>query len=509
MPRYAAVDIGSNSVRLLVSETGPGGELRTLALDRQVTRLGESVFRNGIVSAEAMEFLCRQLQAHAAIYRTHDVRAIRAVATAAIRDASNRQEFLQRASQALGAEVEVISGQEEARLIHLGVQTRWPHPKGRLLVVDVGGGSGEVMLSHNGRLEQAYSKPLGAVRLTEVFLKSDPPTAQELHRMERFIDEKLSAPLARIGRGRFDRLVATSATAAAVVCAVNRVPRDRREEADRYRASRAQVRRLYEKVREMPLEKRRRLTGIGPRRAEIVVAGAAVFHRVLELFEHHSMYYLNSGVRDGIVADLAARGVGREVARLTRDQRVVVEAMARKFGVATKHSRKVAELTNEIFDSTHHLHQLPAGHGRLLEAAAYLLDIGHFVSDTGHHKHSEYLVANAELPGFTDLERRMIGLLCRFHRKNMPGPRHAFFQELDAESKRTLLLMIPLIRLADGLDQGHEQPVESVRVEQRNGSLQVQVRAKGDIDLEVWSAESLGEVFKQAYGLPLQVVKLR
>ena len=247
MPRYAAVDIGSNSVRMLAAEVDASGQSRVLAEERQVTRLGASVFQYGRISEDAMLLVSQVLANMAQAYRKLDVLAVRAVATSAVRDAGNQREFLDRASVALGNRVETISGQEEARLIHLGVQARWPHPQKRLLIVDVGGGSMELILSDRGDLSAAYSKPLGAVRLTEVFLKHDPPAPEELRRIQEYIDEKIAPAVRRIGSRQFDRVIATSATAAAVVCAVNRVPRPRRDAADRLRATTAQVRRFFER----------------------------------------------------------------------------------------------------------------------------------------------------------------------------------------------------------------------------------------------------------------------
>src|ERR1700687_2211158 len=213
MPRYAAIDIGSNSVRMLTAETAPGRDTKILAAERQVTRLGAGVFLNGRIPPEAIDLVCENLSRMAQIYNKLDVIGVRAVATSAVRDASNQHEFLERASEVLGTPVEIISGQEEARLIHLGVQARWPQPDKRVLIIDVGGGSAEIILGENGALSEAFSKPLGAVRLTEVFLKSDPATPVELHRLDEYIEEKLATPLRRIGVGPFDRLVATSATA--------------------------------------------------------------------------------------------------------------------------------------------------------------------------------------------------------------------------------------------------------------------------------------------------------
>lgn len=508
MPRYAAVDIGSNSVRMMAAEVNQA-ETRILAQDRQVTRLGESVFRSGRIAKDALDFLCANLARMAATCSRLDVLALRAVATSAVRDASNQAEFLQRTETALGRNVEVISGPEEARLIHLGVEARWARPKERTLIVDLGGGSAELIISQGGQLIDAVSKPLGAVRLTEVFLENDPAQAEELERLGKYIDEKLISFHKQHGGEKFDRAVATSATAAAIVGAVNRVPRPKRDEADRMRASIGQVRDLYAFLARSDLAARRKLTGIGPKRAEIITAGTLVFLRILELFGHRSIYYCTAGVRDGIIADLAARGVGRELSQLSRDQRQVAEAMARRYGVSLKHARHVACLAHRLFEILQPVHQLTPPAGKLLEAAAYLHDVGHFVSSTGHHKHSAYLVANSDMPGFTDQERITIAALCRFHRKSMPQPRHAYFQTLDAESKRAVLRLTPLLRLADALDRGHEQRVRDLAGAVRNGNVNVLIQADTDAGLELWAANEAADSFLETYAQPISLQRAR
>jgi len=509
MPRYAAVDIGSNSIRMLAAETGHGTSAKILAAERQVTRLGAGVFQDGRITREALGFVSATLSQMAEVIQKLDVVAVRAVATSAVRDASNQHEFLERASESLGVPVEIISGLEEARLIHLGVQARWPQPQKRVLMADVGGGSVEVILSSNAVMEESFSKPLGAIRLTEVFLKSDPPAPLELHRMDEYIEEKLMTPLRKIGVGPFDRAIATSATAAAIVCAVNRVARARREEADRLKASVAQIRRFYREVRALDVAGRRKIQGIGPKRAELIVAGAAVFLRILELFHHPALHYSSAGVRDGIIADLAARGAGRELTMLNADQRRVVELMARRYGVQISHARKVADLAHTLFESLQPLHRLPPSLGKLLQASAYLHDIGHFVSNSSHHKHSYYLVAHSDLPGFTDTERQMIALLCRYHRKSMPAPRHTIFQTFDQDSRRAITLLTPLLRIADSLDRSHEQRVADLQVHLRNGSVTLQVDSAADTDLEMWAVERVADAFRETYQASLALTRAK
>lgn len=509
MPRYAAIDIGSNSLRMEAAEVLDGPP-KILASERQVTRLGASVFKTGKVSLESMDLVCGVLGQMAAAYKKLGISQVRAVATAAIRDASNQQEFLARASAALGTDVEIISGQEEARLIHLGVQSRWPHPTERFLIIDIGGGSAEVILSENENLSQASSKPLGALRLNEMFLKSDPPRPEELHRMEEYIEEKIQPVLRRVKNLGIDKVIGTSATASAVVCAANGIPRARREEADQKRATTAQIRKLYRELASLDTPHRQKIVGIGPRRAEIIVPGTAVLLHVLAGLEMSALYYSAAGVRDGIIADLAQRGSGGDTGQLSFEQRKTVEEMAERYGVSLRHARKVARLAADILRTLQPLHKLPTGAGRLLEGAAYLHDVGHYVSDTKHHKHSHYLVSNSDMPGFTEEERELIANLCRYHRKAMPTPEHSNLQPLTAEGRRTVNLMIPLLRLADSLDRSHGQRVRAVECKVRDTDVLVQLSgpAEADFDLEIWAAERQSEVFRQVYGKTLTVVRL-
>ena len=476
------------------------GETQILEQDRQVTRLGESVFREGKISKEALDFLCATLARMSAAYSRLNTIGIRAVATSAVRDASNQDEFLQRTSSALGTKVEIISGPEEARLIHLGVEARWPRPKERTLIVDVGGGSAELIISQGGQLIDAVSKPLGAVRLTEVFLQRDPPGREELQRLEAYIEEKLKPFGKEHGSEKFDRAVATSATAAALICAANQVPRAKRETADGMKASAPQLDELFASLSSVDVNARRKITGIGPKRAEIILAGAAVFRSVLKIFAHRSLYYSGAGVRDGIIADLAQRRVGREFAQLSREQRTLCESMAKRYGVSMRHVRHVACLAGQLFEIFQPLHKLPPAAGKLLEAAGYLHDIGHFVSGTAHHKHSAYLVANSDLPGFTDKERLTIAALCRFHRKSMPQVRHAHFQALEVDSRKVVSCLAPILRIADALDRGHEQKVRNITSIAPDGHINLQVEAEIDPDLEIWAASEAAEVFREVYG---------
>jgi exopolyphosphatase/guanosine-5'-triphosphate,3'-diphosphate pyrophosphatase len=304
-------------------------------------------------------------------------------------------------------------------------------------------------------------------------------------------------------------VVATSASASALLSAVHRITRAKRDQADRLRATTAQVRRVFKDITQKTLEERRKVTGIGPRRAEIIVPGVAVFLTILELLNLPAIHYCAAGLRDGLVADLAQRRVGRELARMTREQRAVVETLGRRFGADLRHARKLAEFGRGLFASLEPLHCLPPYYGKLLEAACYLYDIGHYISDISHHKHSQYIIANADLAGFTNSERQLIGQLCRYHRKAMPNQRHADFQSLGLDNRRALLLLIPLLRLVDGLDRSREQRVESVTCDLSGPDVLLRLRSNMDTDLEQWAVERVAEPFRQVYqrGLAVTVSK--
>jgi len=491
------------------AEIVPGQPARILASDREVTRLGESVFRSGSLSEEAVQGTCAVLARMADLYRKLDVVGVRAVATSAVRDAHNQEEFLERVSQAAGTRVEIISGREEARLIHLGVESVWPQNGRTVLMIDIGGGSAEIIAAEHGRLCEAFSKPLGAVRLRENFLTEDPPQPYQLRQMHEYIGQKLEGAVRRLGHGNWDRVIATSATASSVASAISRVPRNKRDEIDRLRISTTQIRQLYQKLSTRGLSGRRKITGIGPRRAEIIVPGVAVLLEFLQQFRAAAVYYSRAGVRDGIIADLAVRNVGAELSRLTRDQRREVENMGRRYGVALDHARKVADIANLLFTALQPLHQLPADRGKELDAAAYLHDVGHFVSDTSHHKHSWYVVSNSDLAGFTERERLMVAALCRYHRKSLPRPEHGAFQVLTPEERRTVMFLIPILRLADNLDRSHDQRIHGVECRLRDGMVTLQLQAYGDVDLERWAAERAAEAFQLVYNRTLSVSKAR
>jgi exopolyphosphatase / guanosine-5'-triphosphate,3'-diphosphate pyrophosphatase len=332
MSRHAAIDVGSNSIRLLIADVDACGRISPVHTDREVVRLGSGVFRDGRLTATSTGLACCVLERMAAACGQHDVSSLRAVGTAALRDAVDRSEFVLNASSILGSPLEVIGGLEEARLVQRGVAAQWPHEHERVLIVDVGGGSVQMILSDRERFAAGTSLPLGAVRLTERFLPDDPPSPSDVARLRLHVRERIASLAEPLARAAVHRVIATSATAGAIVCAVNGIRRSRRQYADRLPATARQVAELFGTLVDRDVSGRAGVVGVGRRRAEIIVAGVAVLDGLLSGLRLEKLHYSTAGVRDGIVADLHARAMGQSAEESftnTKHKRDVISASGR------------------------------------------------------------------------------------------------------------------------------------------------------------------------------------
>src|SRR6058998_623127 len=307
MPTFAAIDIGSNSVRLKIARLA-GHRLREIVEDREVTRLGESVFRSGFLSPEAMENTIKVLRRFHRTVQREGADVVRVVATSALRDARNSRAFLEWVRSATGWKVEIISGLEEARLIHLGLVSGLRVKASPVLMIDLGGGSCELTISNKGHIRETVSLPLGAVRLTNEFLRHDPPRKSELKRLRGFMTREVGRVVDRIVAARAKAVIATSGTAAALASHLQKGPKKRQPA----NVSRALMDRIAKLICRLPIEDRRKLQGIGPRRAEIIAAGALVYDELLQRCHLRGFRYSPLGLRDGLLVQMAAeydRGV--------------------------------------------------------------------------------------------------------------------------------------------------------------------------------------------------------
>jgi exopolyphosphatase/guanosine-5'-triphosphate,3'-diphosphate pyrophosphatase len=499
MPVFAAVDIGANSVRLKIAELRRG-RLRELHEDREVTRLGEAVFRTGALAPDAIARTVKVLRRFHKAAQEHGADAVRVVATSALRDARNARAFLEWVASATGWNVEVISGLEEGRLIHLGIMGQPRAARSRVLLMDLGGGSCEVTVSVNSHIKQMFSLPLGAVRLTQEFLKHDPPTRRELERLREFVVREVRRTARHVSRVRLRHAIATSGTAAALA-EQHHAGRKNRSGLVPTRA----LERMAEELAEMPQEERMELIGIGPRRAEIIIAGAVVFAELHALLGLKGFRYSPIGLRDGVLAQMAAdydRST-RSRKQIESERRDALQESARHYHVDLAHAERVKKTALELFDTLKSVHGLSTEYRDWLEAAAMLHEVGAYVNRAGRHRHTYYIIANSEIFGYTPQQRRLIATIARYIGKSRPASDERPLKQLAPGERKHLPRAVVLLRMAAALNQGRSHSVTHVRPRIKDGRVTLVVRARRRADLELWALSKERGYFREVFGREL------
>jgi len=503
MPTFAAVDIGSNSVRLKIARL-QSGRLRPLHEDREVTRLGEGAFRSGFLTPESMAETVKVLRRFHRATQQIVTDTVRVVATSALRDARNSQAFLEWVRSATGWRVEIISGVEEARLIHLGLVSGPRVDKQPTLMIDLGGGSCELTVTQGGHIRDAVSLPLGAVRLTDEFLSHDPSRKGELKRLRGLIAREVNRISSRIAAARIKNVIATSGTAAALAAVATHL---RRGGSRRPVVSRAEMTRIAKRLARLPVAERRKIEGIGPRRAEIIVAGATVYHELLDRLHLNSFRYSPLGLRDGILAQMAA-----DYDRSTRSGRQIeserLESIMKAvdhYGVDRKHAVDVRDSAALLFTSLRSVHRLPPEYGEWLAAAAMLYEVGDYVNRNGRHRHAHYVISNSEILGYTPQQRRIIAAIARYLGKSRPTVEDGPMKAVDPADRDNVQKAILLLRLARALNLGRSRAVQKVRISLRSAEVKLTLlpRARMGVDLELWAIEKEHDYFREVFGREL------
>jgi len=524
MPTFAAVDVGSNSCRLKIARV-VSHQLKTLHEDREVTRLGSSVFDSGLISPEAMAATLRALKRFQRAVQSHAPDRIRVVATSAMRDARNAAAFQAWVKAETGWNMEVISGLEEGRLIHRGVTSGEPGVHGKVLLIDLGGGSCEITLSENKRIRETVSLPLGAVRLTEEFLAADPAPPEGLAQMRQLIARELRRARRRIPHDSVSQVVATSGTAAALAEACAAVIKSAGIAGKRERpvgrvgntwrtvsagmagfAPSQLVRKLASRIAKMSLPEREAMPGIGPRRAEIIVAGAEVYAEFLDAFGLSGFRYSPLGLRDGILAlmldetDTRARG-HRE---FEHERWESVLATARRYGVDPKHAEPVRAHALQLYRELKNLHALPPEYENWLAAAAVLQDTGKFINHQGHHRHTQYIVSSSEMFGYTPVQRTIVSAIARYLGKSRPQPSDRAMRNIPAEEHKNVVRAVALLRLAVALNQDRASDVLRVSAKVYPKRIYLEIKpGRTGAELELWSLRKEAGYFREVFGREL------
>jgi exopolyphosphatase / guanosine-5'-triphosphate,3'-diphosphate pyrophosphatase len=511
MPTFAAVDIGSNSCRLKIA-TVQQHRLKTLHEDREVTRLGESVFQTGVISPEAMAATIRALKRFHKAVQLHVVDKVRVVATSAMRDARNAAAFTEWVRSTTGWNVEVISGLEEGRLIHLGVVTHEVGARGRCMLIDLGGGSCEVTLSDGGRIKTMVTMPLGAVRLQEEFLPSDPPAKEDVARLKQFIDRELRRADKKLGVPRIGLVIATSGTAAALAEASGHVRKGRAgkktlakkrvERVGVMTADTFDVRKLADRLAKMTNAEREAVPGIGPRRSEIIVGGALVYASLLERLGLKGFRYSPLGLRDGMLAQMLAEVDLRTSVhqKMESERWAGVLEVCERYGIEQRKVEPVRQHVVELFDALARVHELPSEYRLWLEAAAMMQDVGKFMNHQGHYRHTQYIIANSEIFGFSPEQRLIVSALARYMGKSRPEPMDRPMRWIPIEEHVHVTRAVVLLRLAVALNQDRASAVLQVRthVYPKRVLLEL-VPGRGGAELEAWSLRKEADYFREVF----------
>jgi exopolyphosphatase / guanosine-5'-triphosphate,3'-diphosphate pyrophosphatase len=496
----AVADLGSNAVRLQIAAAQPDGTFTVLSEDRAPVRLGAQVFRTGRLSSESIAACATAMQRFGKLAQRAGARRVRAVATSAVREASNREQLLRSVNAASGFTVEVISGAEEGRLICLGVLQGTP-ASDRALLLDIGGGSTEVIAARGEEPESAWSLQLGSVRLTEFFVRNDPLTRREAKLLDEAVDDALDEiDPSLVGKHR--KLLGSAGTTGAVAELARRLSG---APGGSGAVTHAQVRTVLEYLRDTTAKQRRKL-GVDDSRIDVIYAGTAILEGVMRKLRVDEMEVTTRGLRDGLMADLVRREVRPPASGLHSENAVLegLRAFGRRCGYREPHAEQVAQLSLSLFDQTQRLHRLGAEERALLHAAAMLHDVGSFVSYNRHHKHSYYLLYHADLPGFTDRERELIATVARYHRRSVPKDRHDVFQLLTPAERLVVRHLAAILRVADGLDRGHRRHVRRIEVSRIRSGLRIDVWAEEGSELEVWSAQQKSDLLAELCGGPVR-----
>src|SRR2546426_1143984 len=508
--RLGAIDIATNPFRLVVAGVDPAGGYRVLDEEREMPRRGHGLFARGRLLNEPMERSLAALAKMHTIAQGFEVAELRVVATSAVREAANGRAFCQEVRRRCGLRVDVISAEEEAQLALRSALHHFDLAGRSVAVVDIGGGSVEVTLTAGSVVDEVLTLPLGAVRLTERYGTDgtlSPKRWRKLRRaIDRALDEKLRKPPFHpeimIGSGG-------TFTNLAAMAQFDREGSARSVQG--YPISRAEVVHLLHRLRATPLAERRETPGLNPRRADIIVAGAAAVSRLAKRLGTQQILVNSGGLRDGLLLAMIeerfpseARKSAGPISRLES-----ARAFARQCRASERHCEDVRQLATQLFYGLAERFGVPADARELLEAAALLHDIGYVINHAKHHKHAYHLILNGDLQGFTQRELEIVACVARYHRKAFPKKRHTAFARLERVDRRLVRALAGMLRVADGLDRTHTQRITAVTCGTHRGFVELTLQARTDPRVEIWDAERKSGLFQRAFDLEPRFVWVR
>ena len=506
--RIAAIDIGTNSVHMIVVRVRPDLSFEVTDREKAMVRLGAGGLDGRALTPEAMQAALQALSKFKRIADSHQVDEIVAAATSATREARNGGEFLARLERDTGIRPRVISGAEEARLIHQAAVYGVDAGAGRAVVIDIGGGSVEITLGTATSLQLARSFKIGTIRLTERLVKTDPLSERDERRIVKHVLGEIDRHCEQILAAGFDRVIGTSGTilsigAVAATAARGAAPAELRN----LHVSAKQIRKVRKHVTELDLEQRLAIPGLDPRRADLVVAGSVLLDTILRRLGAEELTLCDLALREGLVLDYVRRN-RRQIAQIDSipdvRRRSTLE-LAERCSYYADHSNQVVRLALALFDQTRAIHGLTDREREWLEYGSLMHDIGGHISFSGHHKHSYYLIKNGDLRGFHPDEIEVMALVARYHRRGTPKRSHPQYAQLPTTLRRTVRTLASILRVAESLDRSHAQPLSGLEVHDRGETVVIQLHSAGDAELEVWATARHLEPFEQVVGKPVRL----
>jgi len=499
-PRIAAIDIGSNSVRLVVAEVLPSGGYRVLDEERENTRLAASMVATGKLSDSAVESTITALRRFTSIANGYNVARVAAIATSAVRDAENGPEFCQRVRSELDLDIEVITSEEEARLAFLSVQRAFDVSGREVAVADIGGGSTEIILASSGLVDQIYTTPLGAVRVAEKCDASGISSPAQLEDLREYVDRVLKR---QVGKPPFvpSMFYGTGGTFTALASMIMAREGQAGQPMWGFRVTGAQIRHLVTDLAQLPLEKRKKIAGLNPARADIIVSGLVIIERIMSHLHVNVVQVHTRGVRDGLLLTMVQNAFGGPPEAISSEARAAaVEQFAKSCGVDLPHAKQVARIAGSLWEQLAAPLKLRPEDRELIEAAALVANVGYLINFEGHHKHSYHLILNSDLPGFEREQLRMLALVARYHRGSRPKKKHDDFRVLGDEDRHRVSAAAAILRVALALDRTHQQRVQDIRALIVRNSVEITVDAQGDADVDLWAARSKVKLFEKVFG---------
>lgn len=513
--RIAAIDVGSNSIHMVVAQLEADGRFQVLDRAKEMVRLARRTLANGALSADAMQAGIRTLSAFRTLAERQGVERFTAVATSAVREAKNGGDFIQRVKDEVGLRVKVIPGREEARLIYLGVRYAIDLRHQTALIVDIGGGSVELMLTEDEKMTAAHSLKLGVARLSEQFLLDDHIGGKTLSALESHLATQLDPVLDQWGKGRIRRVIGTSGT---MLNLVSIAGYQRGEPLNGHLNNFAVTADEIAKVRRMVAkanrEERSRIKGLDGKRADLIVGGACLADYIMARLGARELVACTWALREGLVLDFMAhhrKGI-EEIERYTDTRRRNVARFARHLGEIGTHGPQVASLALRLFDQLEGDLAVGPGAREWLEFAALLHDVGHHIGHRDHQHHSYYLITHGDLLGFQRDELEIIGLTTRYHRKAAPKESDDGYGALAKGERRTVRALAAILRIADGLDRSHYGVVRDVTAVRHGSRLTLRLVSDGDdAELEIWEARRRAGLLEEVLGcaIDFEVVSRR